>query len=174
MWLFQLALKRHFTAEERKTVEALFTAILPGDDNRPGAADAGAADYLDCLLAMEDSLYYELAAWKELYAAGLSLLDEASSRRFGGRRVSRLEPAQVMELLTQLASGLVPGLPTSFNQRQFFATIRNHCIEGCFADPRWGGNRDALMWRWFGYIDPPKDFNRPSTSGTIPGGRRGN
>ena len=34
----------------------------------------------------------------------------------------------------------------------FFDLLRAHCIEGCFCDPRWGGNRDGIMWRWFDYL----------------------
>ena len=38
--------------------------------------------------------------------------------------------------------------------------MRNHCIEGCFADPRWRGNRDAVMWRWLGSHGPAEEFER--------------
>jgi hypothetical protein len=43
-------------------------------------------------------------------------------------------------------------MSAAVDQRQLFALLRDHCIQGCFADPRWGGNRDAAMWRWFGYL----------------------
>jgi hypothetical protein len=64
-------------------------------------------------------------------------------------------------LLKDLAAAKLPNAPAGFNQAQFFATLRSHCIEGCFADPRWGGNRENVIWQWYGYPSGPAcDFDR--------------
>jgi gluconate 2-dehydrogenase gamma chain len=39
-----------------------------------------------------------------------------------------------------------------------FTTLRRHCIQGCFADPRWGGNKNKVMWRGIGYLQPAEDL----------------
>lgn len=43
------------------------------------------------------------------------------------------------------------------NQIVFFRTLLRHCLQGCFADPRWGGNKDKIIWRAMGYLQPPED-----------------
>ena len=43
------------------------------------------------------------------------------------------------------------GFPDAAWQKSFFLTLRGHAIEGCLADPRWGGNRDGVIWNWLGY-----------------------
>jgi hypothetical protein len=49
------------------------------------------------------------------------------------------------------------GFVKEIDQKRLFATLRSHCIEGCFGDPRWGGNDGGAMWRWFGYTTPAED-----------------
>ena len=76
----------------------------------------------------------------------------AASPRWGARR-SR--PSSVS------SSAVRPrACPDGLDQKRVFATMRNHCIEGCFADPRWRGNRDAVMWRWLGSHGPAEEFHR--------------
>jgi gluconate 2-dehydrogenase gamma chain len=45
------------------------------------------------------------------------------------------------------------------NQQILFKTLLRHCLQGCFADPRWGGNKDKIMWRAFGYLQPAEDIS---------------
>jgi hypothetical protein len=125
--------------EDKATVRALFEAILPGRPDAPGATDADAVSYLD-------SLPETVAA---PYASLIPLLRKAGADT---------EPARV---LRDLAAGTLPDWPEeAMPQRRFFTVLRDHCIEGCFADPRWGGNKDSVMWRWFGYPQPPAPFRR--------------
>jgi gluconate 2-dehydrogenase gamma chain len=162
MWLGNLTSKRFFGREQRKQIDALFGALLPGSDTAPGAADVGAAEYLDRLLALDDTEYYEIRDWRKLYTDALPALDAASVTMFRGRSTAQLSQDEVTTLLTGLSRGELSGFPEGFDQRRFFATLRGHCIEGCFADPRWGGNQNGLMWRWFGYLQKPQDFRRTS------------
>ncbi|MDQ3951600.1 MAG: gluconate 2-dehydrogenase subunit 3 family protein [Actinomycetota bacterium] len=156
--------ERFFDDAQRRTVEALFEAILPGKSDSPGARDAGAADYVSALLARPE-LYYEIPRWRELYPAALRALDAAAAARFGGRSVADLPPLEVTALLRDLAAGTVEGMPADVDQKRLFATLRAHCIEGCFADPRWGGNRGGLMWEWLGCLTSPQEFNRDGNEG---------
>lgn len=161
MWELVKPDTRFFTADQRKAVEALFEAILPGTDTSPGATDANAAEYLDTLLAMDHDTYYLVPQMKQMYPVGLLVLEDASRRLFGGRGVVALTLDERTQLLEKLAAGKIEG--TSYSekdQKAFFTDLRTRCIEGCFGDARWGGNKDNVMWRWYGWTVPAEEFKR--------------
>lgn len=157
-----MAGKRFFTAAQHDQLAAVMEAIWPGGDDHPGAGDAGVADYVDQLLALPDSVYYDIPRWRPLYVAGLAMLSTAAIERFGATAtLPGLSRADMTQLLRDLAAGTLPGFPDAAWQRSFFSTLRGHCIEGCVADPRWGGNRNSVIWNWLGYpYGPAQDFNR--------------
>jgi gluconate 2-dehydrogenase gamma chain len=145
--------------DQRAQAAVIFEALLPGSASAPGATDAGAVDYLDSLLTRDPASYYEIQGWRDLYTGGLAALDEAARQANGRGGLAELQPEEVAALLGQLQRGEVPGLPESVDQKRLFTTMRNHCIEGCFADPRWHGNREAVMWRWLGSHGPAEEFH---------------
>jgi gluconate 2-dehydrogenase gamma chain len=155
MRIFEPGPERFLSAGEKDAVAALFEAILPGDEHSPGARDADAAEYVSVLLAQGAAVYYEIPAWQALYRAALPALEAAS-----GRPLAELSVPDATALLSSLAAGSLAGLPAEIDQKKLFSTLRAHCIEACFADPRWGGNHDAVVWRWFGYLKPAEDFHR--------------
>lgn len=162
MWNFVKPDTHFFTAEQRKQVEALFEAILPGSETSPGATDANAAEYLDTLLTMDEETFYLIPQLRTLYPVGLLASEDAARRTFGGRGIADLTLDERTLLLEKLAAGKLEG--TSFpakDQQRFFTDLRTRCIEGCFGDARWGGNKDNVMWRWFGWTVPAEDFQRP-------------
>jgi gluconate 2-dehydrogenase gamma chain len=159
VWRLDTPETRFFTAEERAQVEALFDAIFPGGEDAPSASDAKAAEYLDRFLAMDPGSYYEIAGWRALYREALPALAGAAQSAYD-ESLQDLDPEQVTELMRELAAGTLSPFPADVDQRALFATIRNHTIEGCFADPRWGGNRDRLIWRWYGYLQPAELLER--------------
>jgi hypothetical protein len=145
----------HLTPAQKQQVAVLFEAILPGTDDAPGATEAGAADFLDVLLSADGEVFYEVPAWRRTYGSALPALDAVAGERFG-HPLAELTPDEARDLLTDLAAGGLAGMPDDIDQRRLFTTLRNHCIEGCFSDPRWGGNRDQAVWRWLGYGRPPE------------------
>jgi gluconate 2-dehydrogenase gamma chain len=159
VWHLDLPEKGFFTAEERAQVEALFDAIFPGGEDAPSASDAGAAEYLDRFLAIDPKSYYEIAGWRAQYKKALPALAGAAQAAHGAK-LEELEPEQVTELMSRLAAGTLSPFPADIDQKALFAMIRNHTIEGCFADPRWGGNRDRVVWRWYGYLQPAELLER--------------
>jgi gluconate 2-dehydrogenase gamma chain len=163
MWVLPNTDARFFTAEERAHVEALFEAILPATAHSPGATDANAAEYLDRLLALDGATYYEIPRWQELYRTALAAVVQAAAAHYGAP-LGDLSPEQRHELLTQLQRGELDAVGADVDQRRFFAVLRGHCIEGCFADPRWGGNPDRVIWRWYGYLQPAQPFKRAGES----------
>lgn len=151
------------TPEELAILTVLFDGILPADHARqiPGAIDVGGADFVSRLLAPRQGdpevVYWEVPAWRQLYRSVLRGLDQWSTNTHGVSLKS-LDPGKVVALLGQLEIGAVAGLPTEFSQKDVFKTLRRHCIQGCFSDPRWGGNRDMKMWRAMGYAQPAEDL----------------
>ncbi len=162
MWQLPNSDDRFFSTSERKQVEVLFEAILPADDTSPGATDANAVEYVDRFLALDESFYYEIKSWKSLYRDGLISLNTACEQLFA-RPISELKTDEATQLLDQLSKGTLQNMPVGFNQRGLFSTLRNHCIEGCYSDPRWGGNKASIVWSWIGYLKPPQEFKRNST-----------
>ena len=169
MWDFKEPVAPFFSTIEKRQLAALLEAILPAGPNNPGATDAGAADYVAALLARDDSVYYELKDWKPIYTAGLAMLSAATAANYASRSLDQLTVQEVTELLANLAKGLLTGFPSADWQKKFFGILRAHCIEGCFADKRWGGNRANIMWQWYGYpTGPSVPFQRDAPNGGLP------
>ena len=161
MWDFVKPDSHFFTPDQRKQVEALFEAILPGSDTSPGATDANAAEYLDTLLTMDRATYYAIPQLRQMYPVGLIVMEDAARRMFGGRGIVALTLEERTQLLEILAAGKIEGTSLSArDQIAFFTDLRTRCIEGCFGDERWGGNQDNVMWQWYGWTVPPQEFKR--------------
>lgn len=144
--------RRYFSPEQLAQVSAVFEAIWPGGAEVPGAKDAGAADYIDMLLGCDDLVYYEIANWRPLYVAGLAMLNAAAQGRPGATKaLGSMTVEEMSPLLADLTGGKLNGFPDAAWQKRFFNTLRSHCIEGCLADPRWGGNQNGIIWKWLGY-----------------------
>jgi gluconate 2-dehydrogenase gamma chain len=147
------------TQDERLAIAKLLEAILPGDETTPGATDAGAIDYVDGLLGLGATYYWEIPTWLNAYKSWVPLLDaEARSRFQVPLRDCNID--QATSIVADLAQNKLQQAPQGQNQKAFFMLLRAHCIEACFADPRWGGNRDGVMWKYVGYIVPTKPFRR--------------
>ncbi|MEF3127496.1 gluconate 2-dehydrogenase subunit 3 family protein [Rhizobium leguminosarum] len=146
---------RYFTPAQNADLATLLEAIWPGGPGRPGAREAGASDYVDQLLAVAQA-YYEVLSWRATYQAGLAMLTGAAKVRFAGlANLAALTPDQAFDLLSQLQAGELAGFPDVAWQKNFFMVLRSHAIEGCLADPRWGGNRNGVIWNWLGYPGAP-------------------
>ena len=83
------------------------------------------------------------------YRCGLAQLDAHCSQAYG-KPFRRLAAAQQDETITALAAGQGAEFvwPTA---QAFFDTLRTHTMEGMFADPVYGGNKDFAGWRLVGF-----------------------
>jgi hypothetical protein len=96
-----------------------------------------------------------------LYPAALQTLEQYAQVQFG-RPLLQLASAEVIDVLSGLEAGSLAGFPPAHNgipldQKTLFKTFFRHCIQGCFADPRWGGNVREICWRSYGYQRPAED-----------------
>jgi gluconate 2-dehydrogenase gamma chain len=156
---------------EAAFVEALVNAMCPPDDYTPGGVDCGLATYIDRQLAGsfgQGAGRYQRGPFRsgkpelglqlpltpeQFFKAGLAAAQAACSRD-RGRHFDQLEPAVASEFLAQIQAGKVsdPGiaLATWFNE-----LVYPLFVEACFADPMYGGNRNAVFWKMVGYPGLP-------------------
>lgn len=156
-WIIPVVSADFFTEKEHETLGVLFDAIFPGGatEGVPTTRVAGVVGYLNRLLSCDEAIYWEIPKWRIMYRDGLQALDEYSIQHYGlsCKELDRNQATELLEGLRQQTLGI------SLLQKRFFDTLRVHCIQGCFSDPAWGGNRGTIMWRWLGYMGPAEDFH---------------
>ena len=147
---------------EAKTIDAIASRIFPADDHSGGAHEAEVVVYIDRTLAGHAR---HLQAF---YHNCLGELDAYCSTHFSGpfAELSEREQEEVLGRLdahnVAVGSGgqLPPPEPTrdapdqlspSTTLRVFFDVIWEHTVQGMFCDPAYGGNRDAIGWRFLGF-----------------------
>jgi gluconate 2-dehydrogenase gamma chain len=141
-----------FNAAEAGDVEALAARIVPGDERDPGAREAGVLTYVDRAV---EGAYREL---QDNYRNGLAELGRACAKRHGAA-FADLGEAHQDELLGELDEALFLHEmgereiedPQLLTLAQLYGMVRQHTLEGLFADPAYGGNRRAAGWRLVGF-----------------------
>src|SRR5215467_4742770 len=153
--------------DEAAFVEALVDHMVPADELSPKGTDIGINIYIDRALAgawgKGDRLYMQ-GPWKkgqpsqgyqlpltpaQFYRAGITATN-AHCRKTYSKRFDQLTEAQREEVLQGLAAGRVNfegGLPV----REFWTMVYQSVIEGMFADPIHGGNRNKAGWKLIGF-----------------------
>jgi gluconate 2-dehydrogenase gamma chain len=132
-----------FSSNDAATVAALTERIMPGAPGKPGARDADVLNYIDLALA---GAYADL---QDFYRHGLAALDAFCAGAYR-QPFAQLPEARQDEVVAAMAEGKMSGFtwPTS---QAFFNTVRTHTMEGMFADPAYGGNKDFAGWRLVGF-----------------------
>jgi gluconate 2-dehydrogenase gamma chain len=132
-----------FNHADAATIAAFTERLMPSAPDKPGARDADVLNYIDLALS---GAYAEL---QDFYRRGLAQLD-AYCRSAHKDPFVMLNPEQQDEVITSLEEGKATGFtwPTA---REFFNTLRTHTMEGMFADPLYGGNKDFAGWRLVGF-----------------------
>ena len=153
--------------EEAAFVEKLVDHMVPADEFTPKGTDMGLAVYIDRALVGSwgkgDRLYMQ-GPWKEgvpsqgyqlpltpaqLYRAGITATNAHCQKTYG-KPFDRLSAAQREEVLQGLAGAKIKfdaGPPV----RPFWTTVYQTVMEGMFADPMYGGNRDKAGWKLIGF-----------------------
>ena len=92
----------------------------------------------------------------ELYRTAISAADEYCRKQYGSRDFAQLKPDEQDEVLRRFETGkiklgAVPG-------KQFFELLHKNTIEGFFADPLYGGNRNFIGWKLIGFPGPRYNY----------------
>jgi gluconate 2-dehydrogenase gamma chain len=132
-----------FNHADAATIAAFTERLMPSAPDKPGAREADVLNYIDLALA---GAYTDL---QEFYRHGLAQLD-AYCRGAHKESFVHLTPEKQDEVISALEEGKATGFvwPTA---KEFFNTLRTHTMEGMFADPLYGGNRDFAGWRLVGF-----------------------
>ena len=160
MWILQEQKTGFFSPIQREQLSVLFKSIFPGNKEKkiPDAEEAGAVNFLDLLLARDQSVYYEIQKWKINYPQWLSALNVQSLELFKSELQS-ITQDQATLLIEKLEKGTLVNFNSEgqvLEQVPVFDSLRRHCIQGCFSDPRWGGNKNNIMWQAYGYQEDLK------------------
>ncbi len=157
----------YLNPEEQAFVEALVDHMIPADSNSPKGTDVGINIYIDRACAGswgKGDRLYQSGPWKlgapsqgyqlpltpaELYRAGIAATNRYSVKTYG-KSFDRITPEQREQLLTGLADGKI-ALENGPPAAVFFGVVYQTVMEGMFADPIYGGNRDKAGWRMVGF-----------------------
>jgi gluconate 2-dehydrogenase gamma chain len=162
-----------FTDAEAREVEAIVERLIPADELSVSGKDAGCAVFIDRQLAGEygsfDRLYMEGPFDKgtpaqgdqsplvprERYRQGLAALSKYCQAQFK-KEFSALDGEQRDKVLTGLESGEI--VLDGMDSRLFFQQVLGNTMEGFFADPIYGGNRDMVSWKMIGFPGARYDY----------------
>ena len=151
---------------EAAFIEAAVARLIPSDATGPGALEAGVPRFIDRQLAgpygAGDHFYlqppfpkglptqgWQMGAPAEVYRAAIPAIDRWSGATYG-KPFAALDAATQEEALKALEDGKAD-LGGSADAKAFFALLLQNSIEGYFADPIYGGNRDMGPWRMIGF-----------------------
>jgi gluconate 2-dehydrogenase gamma chain len=152
---------------EQAFVEALVDHMIPKDELTGSGTEIGIATYIDRALAgawgKGDRLYKE-GPWQrgtanqgyqlpltpaELYRAGIQGSNSYCKKTFG-KDFDRCTAEQKETFLKDMAAGKIT-LNGGLQGRDFFAMFYENVMEGLFADPIYGGNKDKAGWKMIGF-----------------------
>jgi len=161
------------TATEHAFVVAAVDTIIPADELSPSGSMCGVATFIDRQLAgaygMGARLYrqgpfpkakpelgYQLALNpREFFRAGIESAN-AWTRNTYGKDFDRLSETDRETALKAMEDNKAP-FP-GFSSRMFFDALLQITMEGFFADPMYGGNRDMAGWKMVGYPGLPATY----------------
>src|SRR5271169_3164703 len=161
------------TATEAAFLSAAYDTFIPADKLSPSGTDCGLVTYMDRQLAGAwgggARLYrsgpfvqgkpeqgYQLPLTpREYFAAGIKAAD-AWARKTYGKDFDRLVPAERDAALKAMEGGKADF--KDFNAKPFFEALYQSAMEGFFADPIYGGNRNKVSWRMVGYPGLPATY----------------
>jgi hypothetical protein len=180
------------TDDEFGTLTAACARLIPADET-PGAVEAGAPDYIDQMLGAfqfdppriwaggpSSGRFGGVAGFAHFHR--LTALDELAWRmRIEGSlgRAEREFNGPVIGWQQIYREGLA-ALGTDFGERSgeeqderlrahdaFTTVLYEHCCEGMYGAPEYGGNRDTVAWEAIGFLGDvqPRGYTDAEVSG---------
>jgi gluconate 2-dehydrogenase gamma chain len=162
------------TATEAAFFSAAADTMIPADELTPSGTACGVVTFIDRQLAGAwgggAKMYragpfakgkpgqgYQLPLTpREFFAAGVVAANEWTRRAYG-KDFDRLTPKDREAALKELEAG--KAALSDFNGKQFFEALLQLNMQGFFADPIYGGNRDKAGWRMVGYPGLPAVYS---------------
>ena len=158
------------TATEVAFYTAVADEMIPADELTPSASECGVVVFIDRQLASAwgggARLYrsgpfraarpeygYQLGlAPRELLAAGVVATNQWTRKQYG-HEFDRLAKPRRSEVLKALEAG--KAALDGVDAKPFFEALLDLVMEGFFADPMYGGNKDKVAWKMVGFPGLP-------------------
>ena len=171
------------TPPEQAFIEAAVERLIPADQHGPGARDAGVAFYIDQQLRGAwgtGAGQYRQGPWiegtpeqgyqlnmtpQQLYRVGIEQTNDYCKQHYG-KTFDQLSGAHQDDVLRGLEKGTIhlADVPA----KTFFAFFFENTLEGFWADPLYGGNRNGVGWKQIGfpgvaaaYVSLIERYNKP-------------
>src|SRR5258705_8217211 len=154
------------TAPEAAFIEAAVDRLIPADDLTPGGTDCGVAVFIDRQLAgawgSGDRMYMQ-GPWQkgvptqgyqspltpaEFFRAAIAAAN-AYCRKAVQKDFDRLTVDQQIKVLQDMEQGRAAF--DGISAQEFFNLLLATAMQGFFADPVYGGNRDKVAWKMIGF-----------------------
>jgi gluconate 2-dehydrogenase gamma chain len=158
---------RYFTPPEAAVIVAIVDTLIPKDDVGPGGVEVGVPVFIDRELAgaygrgarmflngpfgegTPQQGYQLPLPPADLYRVGIADLNAWCARTRDGKTFDQLSTADRTAALKAIEAG-----QADFRQipsRTFFSIVLQNTMEGYFADPIYGGNRNNAVWAMIGF-----------------------
>jgi gluconate 2-dehydrogenase gamma chain len=154
------------TAPEAAFIEAAVDRFIPADELTPSGTDCGVAVFIDRQLAgawgSGDRTYMQ-GPWQkgvptqgyqspltpaEFFRAGIAA-SNAHCRKTFNKDFDRLTSDQQNKVLQDMEQGRVTF--DTVSAQEFFNLLLAAAMQGFFADPMYGGNRNKAAWEMIGF-----------------------
>jgi gluconate 2-dehydrogenase gamma chain len=163
---------RFLTEAEASFLAAAVERLIPADEEWPGAKELGAVNYIDIQMAGPwgrgemifrggpfqagtPSQGYQLEYTPaELMRRAIDAINAFFTKQ--GTCFAHLSGPKKDAYLSKLEKGGIDlnGVPSGI----FFAFLWQYTLEGFFADPIYGGNKDKIAWKMIGFPGAYTDF----------------
>jgi gluconate 2-dehydrogenase gamma chain len=160
-------------ATEAAFIAAAVDTLIPGDELSPSGSACGVAAFIDRQLAGaygngarlyregpfrngKPELGYQLPLTpREFFRAGIAAANDWARKTYG-KEFDRLKEADREAALKAMEAGEAEF--AGLAGKAFFEALLQITMEGFFADPIYGGNRDMASWKMVGYPGLPANY----------------
>jgi gluconate 2-dehydrogenase gamma chain len=152
----------YLTQPEVRFLDAAAARLIPADDLGPGGKEAGVSAYIDNQLGSvwgSHGRNYRSGPWpegtpyqgfqsrltpREIYRAAIRETNVHCLKQYQ-KAFEFLGPREQDDVLKGLENGTIE--LASVSSKLFFGLLIRNTMEGFFADPIYGGNRDKVGWK---------------------------
>ncbi|GAA4725477.1 gluconate 2-dehydrogenase subunit 3 family protein [Brevibacillus fulvus] len=177
-----------FNQEQFKIAEAAAEVIFPKTESGPGAKELLVAYYMDHQLGgayglntkeyMSGPFYFAEAVpeqgyqthlnRQQIFLLGLEALNAEAAKRFSTKEKADvkfydLTEEQQIEILKDVEDDKVK-LNGAANASMFFDLLKGLTMEGVYADPMYGGNKDMAGWKMKNFPGHQMNYTKVVTS----------
>jgi gluconate 2-dehydrogenase gamma chain len=160
-------------ASEQAFIQAAVDTFIPADNLTPSGTECGVAVFIDRQLAGaygNGARFYRSGPFPkgkpehgyqlpltplEFFRQGIAETN-AWVVKTQGKEFDRLSPADREAVLKEMDGGKAQ--LAGLNGKQFFEALLAITMEGFFADPIYGGNRNMAAWKMIGYPGLPATY----------------